>query len=87
MASLCVTQFCLDASRLLGCWAYRSKPHSANAGTVEQPLWAGEMVKTYPFKLDPFQAMSVACIVSSRLPRPLLIARLSPLPLAPATAH
>ena len=31
-------------------------------GTIEQPMWDGEMVKHYPFQLDPFQATSVACI-------------------------
>ncbi|KAG7669038.1 hypothetical protein Ndes2526A_g00745 [Nannochloris sp. 'desiccata'] len=31
-------------------------------GTIENPLWDGEMAKKYEFKLDPFQATSVACI-------------------------
>ena len=26
-------------------------------------MWDGEMAKTYPFQLDPFQATAVACIV------------------------
>ena len=35
-----------------------------HAGSVQQPQWKGEMAKQYPFKLDPFQSTSVACLVS-----------------------
>jgi ATP-dependent RNA helicase DOB1 len=31
-------------------------------GTIENPVWNGKMAKSYEFKLDPFQATSVACI-------------------------
>ena len=39
--------------------------HSCDhAGSVQQPRWTGTMAKEYPFKLDPFQSTSVACLVS-----------------------
>jgi ATP-dependent RNA helicase DOB1 len=31
-------------------------------GTINNPIWDGEMAKKYEFKLDPFQSTSVACI-------------------------
>ncbi|KAL0308332.1 UNVERIFIED_CONTAM: DExH-box ATP-dependent RNA helicase DExH10 [Sesamum radiatum] len=31
-------------------------------GTLADPIYNGEMAKTYPFKLDPFQEVSVACL-------------------------
>ncbi|KAL4421012.1 hypothetical protein ABPG77_008849 [Micractinium sp. CCAP 211/92] len=31
-------------------------------GTMEAPLWSGQMAKQYPFKLDPFQSTAIACI-------------------------
>ncbi|XP_027070815.2 DExH-box ATP-dependent RNA helicase DExH10 [Coffea eugenioides] len=31
-------------------------------GTLSNPFYNGEMAKTYPFKLDPFQEVSVACL-------------------------
>ena len=44
---------------------------SDHAGSVQQPQWNGTMAKEYPFKLDPFQSTSVACLVSTFLVRPL----------------
>ena len=38
------------------------------AGTLKEPKWTGPMAKTYPFTLDPFQNVSVACIVRSLHP-------------------
>ncbi|KAG7583576.1 Helicase superfamily 1/2 ATP-binding domain [Arabidopsis suecica] len=31
-------------------------------GTLYNPVFNGDMAKTYPFKLDPFQSVSVACL-------------------------
>lgn len=31
-------------------------------GTLENPIYNGKMAKTYPFELDPFQKVSVACL-------------------------
>nr|AAL11446.1 HUA enhancer 2 [Arabidopsis thaliana] len=31
-------------------------------GTLDNPVFNGDMAKTYPFKLDPFQSVSVACL-------------------------
>ena len=31
-------------------------------GTIHNPVYTGEMAREYPFTLDPFQQMSVACI-------------------------
>ncbi|CAG9461301.1 unnamed protein product [Pedinophyceae sp. YPF-701] len=31
-------------------------------GTLENPIWTGPMAKEYPFKLDPFQSTSIACV-------------------------
>ncbi|KAK8959177.1 hypothetical protein KSP40_PGU016018 [Platanthera guangdongensis] len=31
-------------------------------GTLENPIYNGKMAKTYPFNLDPFQQVSVACL-------------------------
>jgi len=33
-------------------------------GTLEEPIWDGDMAKTYPFQLDTFQLTAIACIVS-----------------------
>ncbi|KAM7469172.1 hypothetical protein LguiA_007355 [Lonicera macranthoides] len=38
-----------------------SKDESIN-GTLSDPVYNGEMAKTYPFNLDPFQQVSVACL-------------------------
>jgi len=35
---------------------------AAAHGTIHQPMWDGEMAKTYPFKLDSFQSTAIACI-------------------------
>jgi hypothetical protein len=32
-------------------------------GTLNDPIWTGEMAKSYPFDLDTFQSKAVACIV------------------------
>ncbi|XP_010467134.1 PREDICTED: DExH-box ATP-dependent RNA helicase DExH10 [Camelina sativa] len=31
-------------------------------GTLDNPVFNGDMAKTYPFQLDPFQSVSVACL-------------------------
>lgn len=31
-------------------------------GTLSNPVYNGKMAKTYPFNLDPFQQVSVACL-------------------------
>eukprot|EP00252_Welwitschia_mirabilis_P018830 TRINITY_DN4218_c0_g2_i1.p1 TRINITY_DN4218_c0_g2~~TRINITY_DN4218_c0_g2_i1.p1 ORF type:complete len:828 (+),score=139.42 TRINITY_DN4218_c0_g2_i1:229-2712(+) len=31
-------------------------------GTISEPVYRGNMAKTYPFNLDPFQKISVACL-------------------------
>lgn len=31
-------------------------------GTLDNPIYNGKMAKTYPFELDPFQRVSVACL-------------------------
>lgn len=46
------TQWWFSASLLCG------------AGTIEHPKWEGELAKKYPFILDPFQQVAVACLVS-----------------------
>ena len=33
------------------------------AGTLESPKWTGPLAKSYPFTLDPFQQVSIACLV------------------------
>jgi hypothetical protein len=38
------------------------------AGTVEDPAYNGPMAKQYPFVLDTFQSISVACLVRGREP-------------------
>ncbi|KAL3534986.1 hypothetical protein ACH5RR_003447 [Cinchona calisaya] len=38
-----------------------SKDESVH-GTLSNPVYNGEMAKKYPFKLDPFQEVSVACL-------------------------
>ena len=37
------------------------------AGTLDAPKWTGEYAKKYPFTLDPFQEVSIACIVRRSL--------------------
>ncbi len=34
----------------------------ATHGTLEQPRWTGESARKYPFELDTFQEISVACL-------------------------
>lgn len=41
---------------------YSSRKDEAIHGTLSNPVYTGEMAKTYPFKLDPFQEVSVACL-------------------------
>lgn len=31
-------------------------------GTLSNPVYSGEMAKSYPFRLDPFQQVSIACL-------------------------
>lgn len=33
-------------------------------GSLQQPVYRGKMAKKYPFTLDPFQQVSIACLVS-----------------------
>ncbi|KAG9134693.1 hypothetical protein Leryth_001017 [Lithospermum erythrorhizon] len=42
--------------------AYNSSNDEAIHGTLSDPVYNGEMAKVYPFKLDPFQEVSVACL-------------------------
>lgn len=42
--------------------AYTSINDQAIHGTLSDPVYNGEMAKVYPFKLDPFQEVSVACL-------------------------
>ena len=42
------------------------------AGTLDAPKWTGEYAKKYPFTLDPFQEVSIACIVRRSLTLKLL---------------
>ncbi|XP_075083986.1 DExH-box ATP-dependent RNA helicase DExH10-like [Nicotiana tabacum] len=41
---------------------YTSANDETIHGTLSNPSYNGEMAKTYPFKLDPFQEVSVACL-------------------------
>ena len=48
------------------------KPECFFAGTLDAPKWTGEYAKKYPFTLDPFQEVSIACIVRCSLTLKLL---------------
>ncbi|KAK4343922.1 hypothetical protein RND71_037016 [Anisodus tanguticus] len=37
-------------------------PTSTNDCTLSKPIYNGKMAKIYPFKLDPFQEISIACL-------------------------
>ncbi|GLT69777.1 hypothetical protein SLA2020_419030 [Shorea laevis] len=41
---------------------YTSTKDESINGTLSNPVYNGKMAKTYPFKLDPFQQVSVACL-------------------------
>ncbi|XP_022888748.1 DExH-box ATP-dependent RNA helicase DExH10 [Olea europaea var. sylvestris] len=41
---------------------YSSSKDKLVHGTLSDPIFNGERAKTYPFKLDPFQEVSVACL-------------------------
>ncbi|MQL74862.1 hypothetical protein Taro_007241, partial [Colocasia esculenta] len=41
---------------------YASTKDESVHGTIADPFYAGPMAKTYPFELDPFQRVSVACL-------------------------
>ncbi|XP_013586713.1 PREDICTED: protein HUA ENHANCER 2 [Brassica oleracea var. oleracea] len=41
---------------------YTPTKEEAIHGTLDNPLYNGDMAKTYPFQLDPFQSISVACL-------------------------
>ncbi|KAL2481885.1 Protein HUA ENHANCER 2 [Abeliophyllum distichum] len=41
---------------------YSSSKDESVHGTLSDPIFNGERAKTYPFKLDPFQEVSVACL-------------------------
>ncbi|PKA55378.1 DEAD-box ATP-dependent RNA helicase ISE2, chloroplastic [Apostasia shenzhenica] len=41
---------------------YNSSKDETIHGTLESPIYNGKMAKTYPFVLDPFQQISVACL-------------------------
>lgn len=41
---------------------YASTKDESIHGTLSNPVYTGEMAKTYPFDLDPFQQVSVACL-------------------------
>lgn len=41
---------------------YASNKEESIHGTLGDPIYNGERAKTYPFKLDPFQEISVACL-------------------------
>ncbi|CAI9760568.1 unnamed protein product [Fraxinus pennsylvanica] len=41
---------------------YSSNKDESVHGTLSDPIFNGERAKTYPFKLDPFQEVSVACL-------------------------
>ncbi|KAI4382083.1 hypothetical protein MLD38_008089 [Melastoma candidum] len=42
--------------------AYASNKEEIIHGTLSNPVYCGDMAKTYPFKLDPFQQVSIACL-------------------------
>ncbi|ERN12540.1 DExH-box ATP-dependent RNA helicase DExH10 isoform X2 [Amborella trichopoda] len=41
---------------------YSSTTDESIHGTLSSPFFKGEMAKTYPFTLDPFQQVSIACL-------------------------
>ncbi|KAH6817310.1 RNA helicase [Perilla frutescens var. frutescens] len=41
---------------------YVSTKDESIHGTLADPIYSGERAKTYPFKLDPFQEISVSCL-------------------------
>ncbi|XP_078443652.1 RNA helicase, ATP-dependent, SK12/DOB1 protein [Wolffia australiana] len=41
---------------------FASAKDEAIHGTLDNPVFNGAMAKTYPFELDPFQSISVACL-------------------------
>ncbi|KAK3019827.1 hypothetical protein RJ639_005129 [Escallonia herrerae] len=41
---------------------YTASKDESIHGTLSDPVFNGEMAKTYPFNLDPFQSVSVACL-------------------------
>ncbi|XP_065000088.1 DExH-box ATP-dependent RNA helicase DExH10 isoform X1 [Musa acuminata AAA Group] len=41
---------------------YSSSKDEATFGSLSNPVYGGQMAKTYPFELDPFQRVSVACL-------------------------
>lgn len=41
---------------------YNSTIDESLHGTLSNPVYSGEMAKTYPFDLDPFQKVSLACL-------------------------
>lgn len=41
---------------------YVSSKDETVHGTLSNPIYSGDMAKTYPFRLDPFQEVSVACL-------------------------
>lgn len=41
---------------------YASVKDESIHGTLSDPIYTGTMAKTYPFNLDPFQSVSVACL-------------------------
>ncbi|XAR63771.1 RNA helicase [Bertholletia excelsa] len=41
---------------------YTSTKDESVHGTLSNPVYNGEMAKTYPFNIDPFQQVSVACL-------------------------
>ncbi|XP_056176754.1 DExH-box ATP-dependent RNA helicase DExH10 isoform X2 [Syzygium oleosum] len=41
---------------------YNSNKDESVFGTLSNPVYSGEMAKGYPFKLDPFQQISIACL-------------------------
>ncbi|XP_006662774.2 DExH-box ATP-dependent RNA helicase DExH10 [Oryza brachyantha] len=41
---------------------YASSKEEAVHGTLSSPAFHGEMAKAYPFQLDPFQSVSIACL-------------------------
>lgn len=42
------------------------------AGSMQQPVYKGTMAKQYPFKLDNFQEVAIACLVSRNRPSPVI---------------
>ncbi|XP_020678441.1 DExH-box ATP-dependent RNA helicase DExH10 isoform X1 [Dendrobium catenatum] len=41
---------------------FSSSNNESIHGTLENPIYVGKMAKTYPFELDPFQRVSIACL-------------------------